>query len=107
MYGTMVKSCASIPEKIYRKTQAHRPKTNFRTYSGTMKLQLIDDWRKAWKWFSLHAMVLAAAVQGVWLEIPVDMKDKLPEQYVHYVTIALMVLGIVGRLVKQGKDENV
>lgn len=72
-----------------------------------MKIQLIEDWRKAWTWFSVHAMLLAAAIQGAWLQIPDDMKAHIPEALVSGATIALLVLGVAGRLVKQGKEEGV
>ena len=71
-----------------------------------MKLQLIDDWRKAWKWFSVNAMLLAAAIQGAWLQIPDDMKTHIPPQLVQYATIALLILGVAGRLIKQGVEND-
>lgn len=65
------------------------------------KLQLVEDWRKAWRWFSVNAMVLAAAIQGAWLQIPDDMKASIPPALVSYSTITLLVLGVLGRLLKQ------
>lgn len=72
-----------------------------------MKIKLIEDWRNARRWFSVNAMLLAAAIQGAWLQIPEDMKASIPPQLVQYVTIALLVFGVVGRLIKQGKEEGV
>lgn len=69
------------------------------------KVQLVEDWRKAWRWFSVNAMVLAAAIQGAWLQIPDDMKASIPPALVSYSTIALLVLGVLGRLLKQGETE--
>ena len=69
-----------------------------------MKLTLVEDWRKAWRWFSVNAMVLAAAIQGTWLQIPDDMKASIPPALVSYSTIALLVLGVLGRLLKQGNE---
>ena len=71
-----------------------------------MKLQFVEDWRKAWKWFSVNAMILAAAIQGTWLQIPEDMKAGIPPQFVSGATIALLVLGVAGRLVKQTSTEG-
>jgi hypothetical protein len=68
------------------------------------KLQLVEDWRKAWRWFSVNAMVLAAAIQGAWLQIPDDMKASIPPALVSYSTITLLVLGVLGRLLKQGGE---
>jgi len=67
-------------------------------------MKLIDDAKDAWKWFSVQAMTLALAIQGAWEVIPADMKTSIPSQYVTYVTLGLLVLGIAGRLVKQGKE---
>lgn len=69
-------------------------------------MQLVEDWRKAWKWFSVHAMVYAAAIQGTWLQLPDDIKTRVPESLVSGATIALLVLGVIGRIVKQEKDED-
>jgi len=62
---------------------------------------LVDNWRKAWRWFSVQAMVLAAAIQGAWLAMPPDLRAGVPENLVMYGTIAVVVLGIVGRLIPQ------
>lgn len=52
--------------------------------------------------FSVQAMAIAAAIQGVWPTIPDDLKATLPHNLVHIVSIVLLVAGIVGRLVDQG-----
>jgi type IV secretory pathway TrbF-like protein len=65
------------------------------------KLNLIEDWKSAWRFVSVNCMVGAAALQGAWVYIPADMKSSLPPNVVTYVTIALLVIGVVGRLTKQ------
>lgn len=67
------------------------------------KPTLIDDWKQSWKWFSTQAMALAVSIQGAWMFIPEDMKESVPKDLIGYVTVALLVLGVVGRLVKQRK----
>lgn len=64
-------------------------------------MKLIDEWDKAWRMLSVQAMTAAAAIQGAWLSIPPDLKSSVPSQWVHYLTIGLLVLGVAGRLVKQ------
>jgi len=66
-------------------------------------MKLIPEWRKAWRMLSVQAMTWAAVAQGVWLEMPAEDKANLPPHLVHYVTIALLVLGVYGRVVKQEK----
>jgi hypothetical protein len=65
------------------------------------KLQLVDNARSAWKWLSVQAMVIAGAIQGAWMFVPDDMKASIPANYVQWLTLALLALGIGGRLVKQ------
>lgn len=67
-------------------------------------MRLIDEWRSAWRWFSCQAMALAAAVQGGWAALPDDMKEHLPAWIATAATIAVLVLGIGGRLVKQERQ---
>jgi hypothetical protein len=64
-------------------------------------MKLIEEWRRAWRMLSVQAMGLALAIQGAWPEVPADLKAQLPQNLVHWVSVALLVLGIVGRLVKQ------
>ncbi len=67
------------------------------------KPTLIDNWRSCWRWLSVQAMVLAGALQGAWLFIPEDMKTSMPPGVVQAATVTLLVLGVAGRLVDQGK----
>jgi hypothetical protein len=66
-------------------------------------MKLIDDAGKAWKFFSVQANVLNLALLGAWATVPEDMKAGIPQQYLFYASVALLVLGTVGRLVKQGE----
>lgn len=65
------------------------------------KPTLVDNAGSAWRWLSVQAMALAGAVQATWLALPDDLKTSIPANYVQYLTLALVVLGIGGRLVKQ------
>lgn len=66
-------------------------------------MRLVDDARSAWRWFSVQAMAWALAIQGAWQAVPDDMKASIPAGVVHWLTMGLLVLGIAGRLVKQGE----
>jgi hypothetical protein len=65
-------------------------------------MKLVDNWKRMHRAFSVQAMAAAAAIQGAWPTIPDDLKAALPHGIVHWVSIALLVAGIVGRLVDQG-----
>lgn len=66
-----------------------------------MKLHLVDDWRKALGWVSVRCMLFAGAIQGAWMFIPDDMKQSIPHDIVSRITIALLGMGVFGRVVKQ------
>lgn len=65
-------------------------------------MKLVPNWSRMHRTFSVQAMALAAAIQGVWPTIPDDLKAVLPHDIVHWVSIALLAAGIFGRLVDQG-----
>lgn len=64
-------------------------------------LHFVENAKSAWKWFSVQAMVLAGAIQGAWLFVPDDMRSTLPPNAVQALTVALLVMGVAGRLVQQ------
>lgn len=66
-------------------------------------MKLIPEWRKAWRMLSVQAMALAAVIQGAWVALPPDLIAQVPQEISRGVTLALLALGIAGRLVKQDK----
>lgn len=64
-------------------------------------MKLIENASKAWRMFSVQAMSLALVVQMVWVELPADLRDSLDSTTVRYITIGLLIAGVLGRLVKQ------
>lgn len=54
--------------------------------------------RGAWKWFSVQAMTLAIVIQAAYLVLDDKQKESIN---VRYVTIGVLVLGIIGRFRKQ------
>lgn len=68
-------------------------------------MKIDPEWRQAWRWLSVHAMTLGLAVSAAWVAIPQDLRSSIPGWSAASLTGVLMVLGIVGRLVKQpGKN---
>ncbi len=64
-------------------------------------MTLVDNAKDCWRWVSMWCMTIAGAIQGAWLMVPDDMKASIPPNIVQAVTVALLALGVAGRLVKQ------
>ena len=64
-------------------------------------MKIVEDAKRWWRWFSMQAMLAAAAIQGAWIFIPSEMRDSFPKNWIQGFTVALLVLGIAGRLVQQ------
>ena len=71
------------------------------TVSAQAQKRVIPEWRRAWKWFSVQAMVVSAAIQLGWASLPDDMKSKLPEKLCNKISIVTLFLGIGGRVLQQ------
>ncbi len=64
-------------------------------------MHILPEWRQAWRWFSMQAMVVVAAIQAAWAAIPEDLKAHFPPRLVSILSIVLLLFGIGGRLVRQ------
>jgi len=64
-------------------------------------MRLVENARQAWRWFSVQAFVLAGAIQTTWMSLHADLQRTVPPDWVMAATVALCVLGVMGRLVKQ------
>lgn len=65
-------------------------------------MKLVDGWRSAWKWYSMHAMFWPFAVAGVWSYLPEQLQDAIPHKVLAWLAMSVLISGIVGRLVDQG-----
>ncbi len=65
-------------------------------------MKLIPNWSRAHRMISVQLCALAGAINGVWPTIPQDLKDALPHNIVHYVSIVLLIAAVAGRLIDQG-----
>lgn len=81
-----------------------------------IKIQLIEDWRNFWRFWSVRLGVIGSALTGwlvafpdqalqVWALLPADLKAYLPEQYMPLVGVAIFVLSLIARAIKQTKLE--
>jgi protein-S-isoprenylcysteine O-methyltransferase Ste14 len=66
-------------------------------------MKLVTDWRKARKWLSIQIPAINIAFLGTWAVLPSKFQDALPVWAVVGIAVALLVLGMVGRLIQQDK----
>ena len=64
-------------------------------------MRLIPDWRSAWRWFSVQAFAILAALPLVWPSLPVEVHAWMPEAWRPYAIVLLALGGLAGRLVDQ------
>lgn len=69
-------------------------------------MKFVDGFQRAWRWFSIQAMVLAGALQGAWMYVPESLQKSLPHGLIQGLTIALLAAGVAGRLVKQDPPQE-
>jgi hypothetical protein len=68
------------------------------------KVRLIKDANRAWRFFSMQAMSIALAIQAAWLALPPNLLSHVSAEHKTIITIALLVFGVLGRLVDQGGE---
>ena len=71
-----------------------------------MRVKLVKNWRKSWRWLSVQMQGLSAALTATWLALPPDMQATIRADYALAVALTLAVAGLLGRLVDQGPEDN-
>lgn len=66
-------------------------------------MNLIPNWRKAWRMFSVQAQSLALACIPAWQAVPEDIRTAVPRWLPLVLLGVILVGGIVGRLIDQPK----
>jgi hypothetical protein len=65
-------------------------------------MKFIEDWKQAYKWFSVHIAAIMATLNALQATVPQIQAFLNPTQ-VAYINAALGVAVIWGRLVQQGE----
>lgn len=71
-----------------------------------MKLRLVQNWRSAWKWYSIHIMIVIVALPEIWSYFPQEFKDSLPPGVFKYAMMFLGVSAILARMFSQEKPKD-
>jgi hypothetical protein len=69
-------------------------------------MRLTKDWKDAWKWFSIQVPVVNTAFLATWASLPAKFQDILPIGVVIGIAVALLILGVVGRVINQTTKED-
>lgn len=64
-------------------------------------MKLVPDWRQAWRWMSIQFPALNAAFLSTWALLPEKFQNALPVNTVLWIALALIALGLFGRLIDQ------
>jgi hypothetical protein len=69
-------------------------------------MKLIEEWKQAWKMFSVQASAIGIAIPAVYLQLPDDFKATIPHHWIVMASAITAACGLVGRLIQQTpKDE--
>jgi hypothetical protein len=66
-------------------------------------MRLTEDWKDAWKWFSVQLPIVNTAFLTTWAALPAKFQDILPVGVVIGIAVALLIAGVVGRVINQTK----
>lgn len=81
-------------------------------------MQLIKDWKDWWRWWSLRLTAAGTALSGylmanpdiavtMWLQIPDDIRQYLPPEYMPAIGLFVVLVGQVARFLKQNQPKSV
>lgn len=66
-------------------------------------MKLVNGWQRSWRWLSVQILTVIAAAPLVWMNMPEDAKEYIPEEYRPIIVAVLGAAGVIGRLVDQRK----
>ena len=77
-----------------------------------LKLELIEDWRNFWRFWSVRLGIIGSAITGVliafpdvalsaWGMMPADLKAAIPERYMPLIGVGIFVASLTARAIKQ------
>lgn len=65
--------------------------------------KFVDNWKSAWRWWSIRFSALAVAAETAWATVPPDVLAEFLEPATERkITAALILAAILGRLIDQG-----
>jgi hypothetical protein len=71
--------------------------------SPKLRMRVVDDWNKGWRWLSVQFMALAAAIQAVLVAFPLN--PYVPAAWMKTAVVICLAAAFIGRFVKQGETD--
>lgn len=68
-------------------------------------MKIVEDWKGAWRWFSVQALAFLAILPIVWLSLPPQINEWVPEEWRPFIVAGFAIGGIAGRLIEQKQPE--
>ena len=66
-------------------------------------MKLVENWKQAHRWFSVHLIIVLAALPEVWTWLPMEWKQSLPPDTLKWVCGVVGILAVYARVVSQTK----
>ena len=66
-------------------------------------MKLVENWKQAYRWFSVQALAILAALPLAWATLPPQIVGKVPESWWPWIILILAGGGLAGRLIDQNK----
>jgi len=70
------------------------------------KIQLVDNWRSAWRWYSVRTAGLITGAAAVWMALPEEVKAAIPEKYKPLAVLVGGVAVALTRIIHQGDPQD-
>ena len=70
------------------------------------KIQLFDNWRSAWRWYSVRTAGLITGAAAVWMALPEEVKAAIPEKYKPLAVLVGGVAVALTRIIHQGDPQD-
>jgi hypothetical protein len=64
-------------------------------------MKLIQNWKEAWKMYSVQALAVIAALPIIWASLPDEWKAEVPSEWVKALVVVVAIAGILGRIIDQ------
>jgi len=69
-------------------------------------MKLVPNWRRAWRWYSVQASIIGAALVSAWPILPAGLRADLPDGLRTIIAVVTLLAVVPGRIVKQEDDDE-